>query len=178
MYKNGINKPKSLILKREEEQFEQLFLTYHPMLYRYGTTISVSNQLVEDSIQELFIYLYEKEIDLHSIKNIKAYLFIALRRKILEKKSKSVLAPTPSDTQSSIEQVLIAQEERKQKRELIKTHLNKLPWRQKEAVYLKFFNNLSAKEIGEIMDITPQVVSNTVYKAVKKLRDVVFKSAM
>ncbi len=176
MDKNGLNKSKSPLSKSKEEKFKQLFLAYHSMLYRYGTTISVCNQLVEDCIQELFIYLYEKEIDLDSIKNIKAYLFTALRRKILENKNKLALTTTPSEEESSIEELLIAQEERKQKRELINNHLDNLPWRQKEAIHLKFFNNLSAKEIAEIMDITPQVVSNTVYKAIKKLKDVIFKS--
>lgn len=163
------------------DKFDQLFLTHHATLYHYGKSFSSNEQLIEDCIQELFIYLYEKEINLNNIKNLKAYLITSLRRRILEKKQKDTttsLSDEITNIQFSAEDLLIAREEEGQKSKFLATHLNNLPWRQKEAVYLKFFNNLSAQEIGDIMGITTQVVSNTVYKAIKKLKDISIKSVM
>lgn len=181
MAKSNNHKLKKQILGLEQEEFDKLFLTNHAMLYHYGKSFSSDEQLVEDCIQELFIHLYEKEIKLSSIQNLKAYLFTALRRRILDKKQKNLRIPTASinpEIHFSVEDLSINQEDKGQRRQLLATHLNNLPWRQKEAVYLKFFNNLSAKEIAEIMGITSQVVSNTVYKAIKKLKEISLKSIL
>lgn len=172
MSKYKVTQPFSL---QEQQEFEQIFLQYHAVLLHYGVSIISNEALIEDCIQELFIHLYEKKIDLKSIKNLKAYFFTALRRRILEKikKNQSIYLNLPTnqtDIQFSQELYIITQETTDQKHELLNTYLNQLPWRQKEAIYLKFFNNLSAKEIADIMGITTQVVSNTVYKALKKLR--------
>jgi RNA polymerase sigma factor (sigma-70 family) len=48
--------------------------------------------------------------------------------------------------------------------------INVLPKRQKEIIYLKFFENLGREEIADIMQISPQAVSNLLQKALKNLR--------
>jgi RNA polymerase sigma factor (sigma-70 family) len=48
--------------------------------------------------------------------------------------------------------------------------LNKLPNRQKEAIYLKYYSGLKATEISEIMGINYQSVVNTLHKAIKSLK--------
>jgi DNA-directed RNA polymerase specialized sigma24 family protein len=45
-----------------------------------------------------------------------------------------------------------------------------LPERQKEVVYLKFFESLSREEISHILEIAPQTVSNILQIALGKLR--------
>lgn len=175
------NKQEPLVSEKEQKEFERFFLQYHPILYHFGMNIVPQEQLVEDCIQELFIHIYEKGITLSGITNLKAYLFTALRRRVLEKKKKESRLTNTSitketDIQFSDEFLLLQQEEVAGKEQLLKRSLNDLPWRQKEAVYLKFFNGLSAKEIAEIMGITSQVVTNTVYKAIKKLKTIASNS--
>ncbi len=175
------HKLKKQVLGLEQEEFNQLFLVNHAMLYHYGKSFSTNEQLIEDTIQELFIYLIEKEINFKHIKNVKAYLITAFRRRILEKKQQGptkAVIDDPINIHFSAEDLLIENEESSQRHNFLKTHLNNLPWRQKEAIYLKFFNDLSAKEIGDIMGITTQVVSNTVYKAIKKLKEISLKSVI
>jgi RNA polymerase sigma-70 factor (ECF subfamily) len=48
--------------------------------------------------------------------------------------------------------------------------INRLPPRQKETIYLKFYKNLSNTEVAEIMGVHPQSVSNHVQKAIHKLK--------
>lgn len=49
--------------------------------------------------------------------------------------------------------------------------LNKLPKRQKEAIYLKYYTGLNAKEIAEIMEINYQSVVNLIHKGIKSLKE-------
>jgi RNA polymerase sigma-70 factor (ECF subfamily) len=48
--------------------------------------------------------------------------------------------------------------------------INQLPPRQKETIYLKFYKNLSNIEVAEIMEVNPQSVSNSIQKAIQKLK--------
>ena len=159
-----------------DQEFDQLFLQHYSLLVHFGKKLTTEEYVLEECIQELFIYLYEKEIDLSAIQHKKAYLFTALRRRILDRNKQAANAATlpsfnPTAIQFSSEDFLVQQEENQQRNKFIATALNNLPWRQREAIYLRFFNNLSAKEIAEVMGITTQVVSNTIYKAIKKIRN-------
>jgi len=49
--------------------------------------------------------------------------------------------------------------------------LNKLPKRQKEAIYLKYYSGLKATEISEVMNINYQSVVNILHKALKNLKE-------
>lgn len=161
------------MLKKEEKLFNEVFLQFHPLLYGFGKKIISDDYIIEECIQELFIYIYQKEIKLASIKNIKAYLLTAFRRRILLKKAKTpkyqALSSMPSDLHFQGGDFMNPSTD-PQKSSQLATMLNELPWRQREAIYLKYFNDLSAKEVSEIMGIQPQVVANMVYKALKKLR--------
>lgn len=162
------------MLEKEEKLFNEVFLQFHPLLFGFGKKIISDDYIIEECIQELFVYIYQKEIKLASIKNIKAYLLTAFRRRILLKKTKlpkyEALSSVPSDLHFREDDFLINPKIARQKSIQLAKMLNELPWRQREAIYLKYFNGLSAKEVAEIMGIQPQVVANMVYKALKKLR--------
>jgi len=48
--------------------------------------------------------------------------------------------------------------------------VNALPRRQKEVVYLKFFQELSREQIAEVMAVSPQTVSNLLQIAIRHLK--------
>ena len=161
--------------RKEEKLFNKVFLQFHPMLFAFGKKIISDDYIIEESIQELFLYIYEKEINLASIKNLSAYLFTAFRRRILLKKQNPQFKELSTDIQFVSNDFIQKNELQQQKNKQLSSMLNDLPWRQREAIYLKYFNKLSAKEIAEIMNIQPQVVSNTIYKALKKMKETAAK---
>ena len=52
----------------------------------------------------------------------------------------------------------------------IQSSLAELSPRQREILYLKYYNNLDYIQISEVLEINYQSVINHVYKAIKKLR--------
>jgi DNA-directed RNA polymerase specialized sigma24 family protein len=48
--------------------------------------------------------------------------------------------------------------------------IEKLPPRQKEVIFLKFYQGFDRNEIAQAMDITPQTVSNLLQIALNKLK--------
>lgn len=148
-------------------------------LYNYGIRFSKDEALVEDCIQNLFIGIWQRRDLLSRPSNIKSYLFSSLRRMIFRDVQRLKKAPVISltkdeafgfDLEFSIEHVLIEQEETRIMAGKINDLITALPKRQKEIIYLKFFENLSREEIADIMQISPQGVSNLLQKALKNMR--------
>jgi RNA polymerase sigma factor (sigma-70 family) len=52
----------------------------------------------------------------------------------------------------------------------LKKMIDELPLRQKEVIYLKFFQEMDRSQISEVMNISPQTVSNLLQIAIKQLK--------
>ena len=161
----------------DEEALGILFLRYHDQLLRYGMKLTSDSMLVEDSIQELFIQLLQNSDRYFNIKNFKAYLFTAFRRD-LQKKLQKLTKNRVNQYQQSLpveieftEGDLAGYSEKDNLRQILVEILNSLPWRQREALFLRYYNGLSTKEIAEVMGINDQTVLNTLYKGLKKVKD-------
>ena len=62
------------IQQGDEEAFRQLYNEYSDLLYGYGMKIAGDDDLVTESIQSLFVYLYEKRQSCSEPQSISAYL--------------------------------------------------------------------------------------------------------
>ena len=158
--------------------FSILFKSYYPILYNYGLKISRSVPLTEDTLQDFFLYVYEHRENLSDLDTIAPYLFSSYRRlllKALKKKSKIVsfdqMDTTIVDIEFTAEEIIVNQESETFKNKNIVDLLNKLPKRQKEAMYLKYYSGLKTNDIAEIMNVNYQSVVNTIHKAIKNLRE-------
>jgi RNA polymerase sigma factor (sigma-70 family) len=162
----------------DEEAFAHLFYRHHKKLCNYGYKIIPDKDLIQDCVQELFITLWHNRQKLVYTDGIYFYLIKSLRGKLLrllKKQKKFSLQPLPPDfapvefTFSPEDGLILDESQQEQQDQLLKA-LNALPSRQKEILYLKFFNNLSYLEIAELLSVNYQVVRNYAYKAIKSLR--------
>ena len=158
--------------------FSVLFESYYPQLHSYGLKISNNVTLTEDTLQDFFLYVYEHRENLSDLETIAPYLFTSYKRfliKVMQKNAKlkhtDFSNKTFVDVQFTPEEVITNQENEKFKNKNLSKLLNKLPKRQKEAIYLKYYSGLKATEISEIMGINYQSVVNTLHKAIKNLKE-------
>lgn len=166
------------IRQGDKDSFSALFNKYFSTLLHYGVKLTKDEALTEECIQALFVYLFEHPKVLVNIKHPKTYLYTAFRHQLtatlkkrhsLEQKKNHF--STDLFIQFSPEDILIHTEERMEQHAIISQLLNELPARQREAIYLKYYGDLSTKEIAGVMRITSQGVLNMLYKAIKKLRN-------
>ena len=157
--------------------FGELFRRHYSMLYQYGSKICTEKEVLEDSIQELFVELWQKKpsIALHSVK---AYLLQALKFKLYKTfRNKKRIANYELGIHEvfeiSHENFLIHEQENREKIEKILDALNMLPTRQKEVIYLKIYKGLSYEEVSEVMQLNYQVVRNLLCQALKTFRKLV-----
>lgn len=161
----------------EEAFFEHMFKGYFNDLYGYGIKLSRRPELVKDCIQELFRSIWERRENLLHIESPNVYLFVSLRRKILRKvknRNKTGGNLDELDETNFIEfakeDLIIRDEVKLQQKEEISEALNQLSDRQKEVVYLHFYNGMSYGEIESILSINRQSVRNHMYRAMETLR--------
>ena len=157
----------------DRDAFAALFRNHYETLYRYGGKFTTDTQLLEDCIQELFIELW-KANSRTEVLSVRSYLLKSLKYKLLRKFRKQRDTPLPVEDDLSFEwsheSFLIAQQENAEKRQKILKALDQLSHRQKEIVYLKYYQNLSYEEVSEVMNINYQVARNLLYQAMKSLR--------
>jgi RNA polymerase sigma factor (sigma-70 family) len=158
--------------------FSILFENYYPLLHSYGLKISKNTTTTEDTLQDFFLYVYEHRENLSDLDTIAPYLFTSYKRfliRVMKKNEKLKYTDfsneTITDIQFTTEELITNQETENFKSKNISKLLNKLPKRQKEAIYLKYYSGLKATEIAEVMDINYQSVVNTLHKAIKGLKE-------
>tara|TARA_R110002124_G_scaffold89310_7_gene228397 strand:+ start:1062 stop:1640 length:579 start_codon:yes stop_codon:yes gene_type:complete len=165
-------------LKGDMEAFEKVLNIHFKDLFYYGSKFSKNQEFVKDAIQDLFLNLWEKRGNLSDDIPVKAYLMASLRR--IMHRSALVQTKIPGipleansqvfEVELSIEHKWIEQESTEQRAQKIKTSIEELPARQKEVIYLKYFQELNRSQISEIMGVSPQTVSNLLQIALGQLK--------
>lgn len=163
----------------EEEAFSRLFFVYYSRLYGYGMKLVSDEELVKDVIQDFFLYLFEKRDSLaNELDKPTSYLLASFRRRLLrEAQERRKIEDRREDSFPEdqlfvldIEDILIKAETKEQNQKILVRLLNELPPRQREILYLKYYQELSLSEIADTLSISYQVVANHLYRALKKLQ--------
>lgn len=161
----------------DQKSFSKIFKFYYPKLYSYGVKLVPFPDFVRDQMQELFINIWQTKDGLGKVSNLKAYLFISLRRRLFaSKNTKPSAAPIDSISEKDSKALIFEPNEfidkefisNNIKEKLIK-NLNSLPVGQREIIFLRFYHQLTYKEIAEIINIKEQSVKNNMPKILQKL---------
>ncbi|SFF53404.1 RNA polymerase sigma factor [Thermoflexibacter ruber] len=159
----------------KEEAITQMMQYYHADLYQYSLKIAGDADLSKDCIQEVFMEIWTKREKLADVQYIKPYLFKSLRRRIIhhknQKKKELENLEVEFDIVFSHEDFLVQELNLQEKQAKLVQALNQLSKRQREAIYLRFYEGLNYEQIAEIMGITYQPLYNLIYKSLKLLRE-------
>jgi RNA polymerase sigma factor (sigma-70 family) len=156
--------------------YTSLYNDYYNLLNNYGYKFTRNSNLIEDAIHDLFVRLWTTRSNLGNPASIKNYLYKSLRNTLI-RKIKAEEKYTGIDTEeypfgfevTYINQAGLAIEE-KEFREKVKAVINTLPPRQKEIIYLRFYEGLPYDEIADIMSISINSAYKLLYKALENLQ--------
>lgn len=143
------------------EAFTAIYSTYVEALYEYGMRMLKDEDQVADCIHDLFTKLWINHKTIGKTDNIRFYLIGALRNTIISYKAREDRLPkeelhNPDDfiLDFTAESAQVKKEESLAQSQTISTALDQLTGRQKEIIYLKYFEELSYEEIAEMMNIS------------------------
>eukprot|EP01024_Parvocaulis_polyphysoides_P006450 TRINITY_DN11728_c0_g1_i1.p1 TRINITY_DN11728_c0_g1~~TRINITY_DN11728_c0_g1_i1.p1 ORF type:complete len:192 (-),score=11.47 TRINITY_DN11728_c0_g1_i1:4-579(-) len=163
----------------EREALEYIINKYYSDLYYYGIKLSKNPEISEDCIQDMLITLWEKRNALQIIYNLKSYLFKSLKRRVVrvlaaekrEEAHQENLKNILPEFLFSVEDKIIGKQQTQENKQKLISVLSKLSNRQKEIVYLKFYQGLNYDEIAEVMSLKKTIRSQFVaggHQIVKK----------
>ena len=163
-----------------KKSFEMLYFRHHKKLYNYAVKFCGDPELAEDQVQALFLKIWEKRERFTEVKYVRTYLWVALRRIIAEKQNKEkklqslTVHSNGSGFQiaSSPEDFILISEYNSELLEKLFEAMQELSPRQREILYLKYYEGMSYKEIETITSLRYQTIRNHVYDGVKKLKAV------
>ncbi|MBN1158796.1 MAG: sigma-70 family RNA polymerase sigma factor [Bacteroidales bacterium] len=165
-------------LQGERNALSEIFLTYHDDLFRYGLKLAGNEETVKDCIQELFLKLWKNRDNLKPVQNIKPYLLKSLRNHIidsmeLQKQNASLDSEIESALSMSYteEDFATGNNVPEETRLKVIQALNKLTPRQREIIYLRYFEELDFNIISQVMGINIQSIRNVIHRGMQLLRD-------
>jgi RNA polymerase sigma factor (sigma-70 family) len=161
-----------------EEALASLMRMYYDDLYNYAARFTKDDGLIKDCIQEVFISLWQRRETVGTILSPKYYFLRAIKNKVLKSLHKNIRAATSVQLQAeydfyyefSIERVIIEKQVSEEKAEKLRKTLSLLSKRQKEIIYLKYYQYLDHGQIAELMGLSSQSVYNLLHEAIHKLR--------
>ena len=166
------------------EAYTSLYNDYFSLLNNYGYKFTRNSNLIEDAIHDLFVRLWTSRHNLGDPVSVKNYLYKSLRNTLIRKiKTEEKYTDIDSEEYPSGFEVSYNNQadlaiEEKEFREKVKAVVNTLPPRQKEIIYLRFYEGISYDEIVDIMSITTSSAYKLLYKALENLQQTLGSSPL
>lgn len=168
----------SELRKGNKDALRTLFLRHHDSLFQYGLALCSQKPMVEDCLQELFCQLWESQERLSKVEKIKGYLWICFRRRLmkhLKAKSRDIQHHTSfmgdMKQEQSIEKTIISREQQASNHKALNQVVDLLSMREREVLYLKYYEGMSYSEIEQVLGIRYQTARNYVHRAINRLRE-------
>lgn len=160
----------------DRSAFAQLYFDHYEALLNYGRRFGLPPEPVEDAIQDLFVELWHYRETTSATTSARFYLLRALRNQLSRHRRAQPFASVdddhlPFNVEFSFEQQWIDALDEQGQWQALQQALNALTPRQREVLYLRFFNNLDYPQIAETMQLSYQAARNQVYLALKALRE-------
>ena len=158
------------------DAYTRLYHAYYRLLNNYGYKFTKDINLIEDAVHDLFVTLWTNRNNLGNPLSVKNYLYKSIRNILFRKiKAASRIFYLDEDNESipfvvSYDHELISNEEEKRLQQTIHEVINKLPARQQEIIFLRFYEGLSYDEIADIMGIHVSSAYKLLYKALETLQ--------
>lgn len=184
---------KSLIVairSGDYDAFTLLYNKYIQPLTQYGLKFIADLPAVEDCLHDVFVWVWanRQKLDMHT--SVKSYLFKAVRTTMLhwlqkQNRLRGLNAVNPGDEpgypfelQLTPETLVLHNESQRQLRQQIESVLSALTAKQKEVIYLRYYEGLNFEEIARNMNLSVKACYKLMGRAISILREKIPGSLM
>jgi RNA polymerase sigma factor (sigma-70 family) len=158
--------------------FNTLYHKYVQNLTHYGLKFTSNPQIVEDCLHDLFTWLWKIRDSVNINQSLKAYLFKSVRTAILQKVGRERKNENLNDEENaypfqlslSAEDQFIDVETQRLLKEKVSSLISLLTAKQKEVIYLRYYEDLSFDEISQSMNLSTKACYKLMGRAVAELR--------
>lgn len=158
-----------LLKEGNQQAFEEFVIKYRKEAVNFAVTILKDYYIAEDIVQDSFAFIYVYRERIRNYSTLKSYLFSIIRNKAVDyirKNNRNITLDLNVISTFSPEEQVLDEERRKS---FIKS-FNNLNEKYKVVLYLYAFQELSYKEISEVVGISLAQVKITIFRGRKKLK--------
>lgn len=163
------------IMNGDIEAYSGLYKEYYKRLYNYGRKFTGYSHLIEDSIQEVFLDLWNRRNKLSHVESPNFYLYSSFRyiliRKIRQHDKIVLNEAAEEDYEFSSEHVTISNELDEELQVKLKNAIKTLTGRQLEAIFLRYYEDLSYKDVASILNISVKATYKIVARSLSALKE-------
>ncbi|MDD4439793.1 MAG: RNA polymerase sigma factor [Tissierellia bacterium] len=164
--------------KGDEEAFSFFYKYFINDLYAYGRSLGAEEKYVMDAVQDVFLKVFFDKPHLTSVEHLKYFLFKSLKNRLYDLfKSKSFSKTNDIgedmlnfSIKTTVLDEIIEDEDRMIIQQKIEKLLSILSASQKEALYLRYIQELTYSEISEMMDKSEVAIRKLVSQAIHTIR--------
>jgi RNA polymerase sigma factor (sigma-70 family) len=162
------------------DAFTLLYNKYIRQLSQYGLKFTPDRCAVEDCLHDVFVWLWANRQKLNIHSSVKSYLFKSVRTTMLHwlQKQDRLQTLNPGDDQSyrfelqlTPETVFLHNEQHRQIRQQIESVLLTLTAKQKEVIYLRYYEGLNFEDIARNMNLSVKACYKLMGRAIAVLRE-------
>lgn len=146
-------------------------------LFRLALRITLNREEAEDVVQDTMVRVWSRRATWDRIENIQAFCYTICRNLALDRMKSPARRSQPLDTAAGADSYRAAddptlQTEQRDKIAAVRKVMSTLPEKQRTAMHLRDFEQMSYKEIATILDISEDQVKVNIFRArqtVKKI---------
>lgn len=151
------------------EAFESLYARYKDWVHRLAYRFTRDDEMAQDVVQEVFIYLLKKFPGFELTARMTTFLYPTVkftaigmlrqrqRHAGVDQSPEEISVPAPERTDASRSDLAVA--------------IGVLPDSQREAVLMRYVDGFSIAEMAEALDVPVGTVKSRIHKALGKLRE-------
>lgn len=181
IHKNRQNRELFLLFREGDNYaFSVFYKSYFNDMYSYGKSIGTDTEVLKDTIQDIFYKVYSDRRNFTSQEHLKFYLLKSVRNAMIDRGRTSGRGNTDGNKVPELQftitttvlDSLIDEEERGALQQRVDRLLAELTDRQREAIYLRYMEELDYEEVAEILEMTVHGVRKLVSRAIGRLKQI------
>lgn len=161
-----------------KNRFDEVYASNVDAVFRYCVFRIADREIVTDLVQDVFTKYWDSLVQGKDINNDRAFIFTISRNLIIDyyRKKKSLSLDSIIDEVDDSSYILLSDEsinnEFTAEARMVRDKINQLEPIHKEIIHLRFIEGLKPKDIAGILDVSPNVVSVRLVRALEKLREI------
>lgn len=167
-----------LVQSGDKEKFGFLMKRYESKLFRYGKKFLSDKDNIDDALQDVFIKTYQNINSFDANQKFSSWIYRIAHNtyvNVLKKKSRIPIDFFDFDTliaRTVVEDPIVREREQKEIKEMVDKGLEKLSPKYREIIILYYLDELSYKEISDILRVPIGTVGIRLKRAKDSMREI------
>ena len=166
------------LIEGDQKAFTFFYKHFINDMYAYGMSLGADDKYIMDAIQDVFLKVFLEKIHFSSVQHFKYFLLKSLKNRlydIFKAKSFSETADINSDVltfsiKTTVLDDIIEDEDRIIIQRKVEELLSVLSPLQKEALYLRYIQEMEYADISNILNRTEASIRQLVSQAIQKIK--------